>query len=238
MLKIYTKLDDVPEELRPHYKLVDGRYQPDLSDDHPVLIHNKKLLSEKSADTALVKELEADVEAAKSTSLPRGHVAIPKADAQLIEDARALGPIADVKVKLAEHETLKAESVKRQREDNLRLVAKELGYDNVEAFVRLPGLPEFEVREKDGKKTVVAKVKEGENVVERPAIEFMESNADIAPFLGALKTKNEGTAVSTAGAGSGGNQNNDPFKSSREFGKQWNESRPSTDVKAAFGITN
>lgn len=159
MLKIYLKLEDVPEALREHYFLSDGRYVPQLSDDHPVLVHNKTLLGEKATVTAKVKELEADVEEAKKTSIPRGHIAVAKADAELLDKYKATGKTPDeLTATLTEHKTLSEEATKRKREDLNRAVASELGYSNADAFVLLPNLPEFEIREKDGKKTVVAKV--------------------------------------------------------------------------------
>jgi hypothetical protein len=196
MLTIFSKLEDVPEGLREHYKLIEGRYVPEISDDHPVKVNNAKLLTEKDAAQAQVTNLKTEVETAKadaqtarsSSGLPRGHRAVPVADVELLEQIKAHGTAPEVLTKLTEHKTLKEDSDKRSREDHLRKVAKVLGYDNVEAFVRLPDLPEFEIKTKDGKETVIAKVKEGSNTVEKPAQEFIESSAEIAPFLSALKT--------------------------------------------------
>jgi len=233
MLKIYPKLDDVPEALREHYKLEGGQYVPQLSDDHPVLVHNKTLVSEKSAATAKVKELEADIEEAKKTSVPRGHVAVAKADAELLNEVKALGPIAEVKTKLTEHESLKAEVAKAQRTENQRKVAAALGY-NEAAFLQLANLPDMEIREKDGKKSVVALVKDGDKVVEKVATEYVE--ATYAPLLPALKAKGE-TTVSTSGASAGVTGAADPFAAAREFGKQWNQTAASAgDVASRFGI--
>lgn len=234
MLKTYTKLEDVPEALREHYKLEGGQYVPHLSDDHPVLKHNKTLLAEKAAESARVKELEADIEQAKSTSVPRGHVAVPKADAELLGEVKTLGTIADVKAKLAEHETLKTKVAETERTDTRRKVAAALGY-NEAAFLQLSNLPDFEIREKDGKKSVVALVKDGEKVVEKVGSEFVEST--YAPLLPALKTKAADTQVPTSGGGGGTTNPTDPFAAAREFGKQWNETAKNTgDVASRFGI--
>lgn len=235
MLKIYNTLDEVPEALREHYKKSDGRYIPDLSDDHPVLTHNKTLLTEKSTATARVKELEADIAAAADKSLPRGHVAVAKADAELLNEVKALGPVADIKVKLTEHETLKADATKRQREDKLVLVAKELGYDNVEAFKRLPGLPDFDIRDgKDGKKTVIALVKDGDKTTEKDALEFLEASADHAPFLPALKST--GTGVTVHGSSSTTTPKpGDTFAWARDYAKQYGDNaQPVTDLAKSF----
>src|ERR1051326_2573308 len=196
MFKVYDKLEDVPEGQREHYKLIGGMWVPEVSEDHPVLVNNRTLLNEKTAAETKASGLEtkvtgltADLESAKATSLPRGHRAVPVAEVEVMNAIKEHGTPQEITAKLSEHKTLKEESDARARQDKLREVAKELGYDNVDAFIRLPNLPEFEVREKDGKKTVIAKVKEGSSIVEKPAQEFIESSPDIAPFLPALKTK-------------------------------------------------
>jgi multidrug efflux pump subunit AcrA (membrane-fusion protein) len=196
MLTIYNKLEDVPEALREHYKLIEGRYVPEISDDHPVKANNAKLLTEKDAAEAKAANALTEVSATKaqletaraSSGLPRGHRAVPVADAELLEQIKAHGTGTEVTAKLAEHKTLKEESEGRKREDHLRKVAKILNYDNVEAFVLLSNLPDFEIKTKDGKETVVAKVKEGDTVTEKPQ-EFIESLPSIAPFIASLKTR-------------------------------------------------
>lgn len=234
MLKIYSTLDEVPEGLREHYKKSDGRYVPDLSDDHPVVAHNKTLLSEKSTATAKVKELEADIEASKDKHLQRGQVAVAKADAELIDKYKPLGTPDELTAMKTEHGTLKSDLDKRKRQDAHTVAAKELGY-NVDAFLKLPDMPELEVREKDGKKSVVAKVKDGENTVEKDAKEFIEAN--YAALMPALTVK-AGVQVPVTGGEGLDSQGGDPFKWARDFGKNYNESQPKSDVKAAFGITN
>jgi hypothetical protein len=201
MLKTYDKLEDVPEALRPEYKLVGGKYVPDLSDDHPVLVNNKTLLNEKNAAETKASGLETqvttlkgDLESAKASGVPRGHVVVTKAEAEALTSLKDQGTAAEIATKLTEHKTLKEESAKRTRQDSLRAVAKELDY-NPDAFALLPDLPEFKINEKDGKKTVVALVKEGENIVERPAQEFIEGSSTIAPFLPALKAQPSGISA-------------------------------------------
>lgn len=215
MLKLYDKLEDVPEGLREHYKLIDGKYVPEISDDHPVKTNNVKLLNEKTAAETKASSLEtantglkADLESAKSHSLPRGHRAVPVAEIEAMEKLKEHGNATEIATKLTEHKTLKAESAQRARQDNLRAVAKELNF-NPEAFALLPNLPEFEIREKDGKKTVIAKVKgEGDVVTEKGGKEFVEASAEIAPFLPALKTTTNGIDVPGQTRDSGKPSNN------------------------------
>jgi hypothetical protein len=241
-LKTYSKADDIPEGLRGEYKQSGSVWVPDLSDDHPVLVLSKTLKQEKEVEEAKVKKLRADLddalEAAKTSGVPRGQALVAKADAEALVSYKALGTVDELKVKVTEHGTLKASEDKRSKEDKLRLVAKELGYDNVDAFIRLPNLPDFDIRDgKDGKKAVIALVKDGDKVVEKPATEFIESSTDIAPFLPALKTQPTGVTVNTTSSAANPKPN-DPFAWAREFGKQWNETnKATTDVAASFGIS-
>lgn len=237
MLKIYNTLDEVPEADRQHYVKSDGKYIPQLSDDHPVLVHNKQLLSEKANATARVKELEADIAAASEKSIPRGHVAIPKADADAITGYKALGTVDEVKVKLTEHGTLKEAEARRAREDSLVSVAKALGYENVEAFKRLPNLPDFDIRGEGDKRQVFALVKDGEKTIEKPAREFLESSADHAPFLDALKAKPTGVTVNTTGSTTHTQSApGDPFAWAKDFAKSYTETvqQPGNDLFKSF----
>jgi hypothetical protein len=234
MLTAYSNQTDVPEALREHYsKREDGKWHADIPNDHPAIKHNAKLLNEKKEADDKATQLQSDLDSAKSSGLPRGHVAVAKADAELLNEVKALGPIAEVKTKLTEHESLKAEVAKAQRVENQRKVAAALGY-NEAAFLQLANLPDMEIREKDGKKSVVALVKDGDKVVEKVATEYVE--ATYAPLLPALKAKGE-TTVSTSGASAGATGAADPFAAAREFGKQWNQTAATAgDVASRFGI--
>lgn len=241
MLKVYDKLEDVPEALREHYKLIEGRYVPEVSDDHPVKVNNVKLLNEKNSAETKASTLEtanaglkADLESAKGSSVPRGHVVVTKAEAEALTTLKDHGTATEIVTKLTEHKTLSEKVAKQERDDNLKLVAKELGYNNVDAFIRLPNLPDFEIRGEGDKRTVIAKVKDGDKVVERPAMEFIESSADIAPFLPALKT---GEGVSVHGSTGGSQTQPDPFAAAREWGKQYNEAnKPAASLAERFGL--
>lgn len=243
MLKIYDKQDDIPEGLRAEYKQSGTKWVPDLSDDHPVLVLSKTLKQEKEVEEAKVKKLRVDLddalEAAKTSGVPRGQALVAKADAEALVGYKALGTVDEVSGKLTEHGTMKTDLDKRQRDDSLRQASKALGF-NEEAFIRLPSLPEFISRPgKDGKTVEwFAQVKDDKGVItEKPAKEFIESSADIAPFLPSLKATTKQVEL-PGGQLSTEPSSGDPFAWARDFGKNWNESRPSTDVKAAFGLTN
>jgi hypothetical protein len=237
-LKVYSKQDDIPEGLRSEYKQSGTQWVPDLSEDHPVLVLNKQLIQEKGVVEARVKKLSTDLddalEAAKTSGVPRGQALVAKADAEALNGYKALGTVDEVKVKVTEHSTLKESEDKRVRQDKQRLVAKELGYENVDAFVLLPNLPDFDIREgKDGKKQVIALVKDGDKVTEKPAQEFLESSPNHAPLLPALKVTNGVTVNTTSSTTSP--KPGDPFAWAKTFAEDYGkQNAPTTDLAKAF----
>jgi hypothetical protein len=240
MFQAYANQTDVPEALREHYsKREDGKWHADIPDDHPAVKHNAKLLSEKQGAESKVTQLTSDLESARAGNLGRGQVAVTKAELQLLDEYKPLGAPADVKVKLTEHETLKADAAKRADEDKRIAVATELGY-NPEAFKRLANLPDFEVRDgKDGKKSVIALVKDGDKLVEKVASEYLESNADIAPFLPALKTKPAATGVTVNTTSSTtAPRAEEPFAWAKQFAENYTKTtQPATDLVKSFNVT-
>jgi hypothetical protein len=238
-LKSYSKADDIPEGLRSEYKQSGSLWVPDLADDHPVLVLNKTLKQEKEVVEAKAKKLSADLddalEAGKTSGVPRGQALVAKADAEDLPKYRALGSVDEVTTKVTEHGNLKESESKRQREDKQRLVAKELGYDNVDAFLLLPDHPDYDIRDgKDGKKSVIALVKDGDKVVEKPAQEYLESSPRHAPLLPALKVKSgvtvHGTSSTTTSTAPG-----EPFAWAKQFADQYSKQNvPTSDLATAF----
>lgn len=203
MLKIYDNLEDVPEALREHYKLIEGKYVPEVSDDHPIKVNNVKLLNEKTtAETKAagletqVTALKADLESAKAHSLPRGHKAVPTAEVEAMEQLKAHGTATEIVTKLTEHKTLKEESDTRKTNEHLKAVAKELGYDE-DLFLLLPNKPEFDIRESNGAKVVIAKIKDGQTMMEKSAQEYIE--AQYASLVPKLKAVAQDTGVRVLG---------------------------------------
>lgn len=238
MLKLsYDSLEAIPENLRGAYIVEGTKYVLDqLSADHPVIVHNAVVLSDKVKATNKVAELSSELEAAKSTSVPRGHVVVAKADAELLEKIKTHGSADEVVTKLNEHATLKQSTESRTRADHLREVAKELSYEP-EAFVRLPGLPEFEIREVNGIKTVIAKVKAGDTITEKPASEYVEASADLAPFLPALKADSKGGVRVHGSSPTGGKPAPDMFEKIRKQTKASEDARKQpASVSERFGI--
>lgn len=238
MLQAYPNQTDVPEALREHYsKREDGKWHADIPDEHPAVKHNAKLLSEKQGAETKVTQLTSDLESARAGNLGRGQVAVSTADAKLLDQYKAHGTPDEVGAIKTEYATLKERDTKRTRDDSLRQLATDYGY-NTEAFVRLPNLPDFESRAgKDGKTEWFAKLVGADKVVsEKPAREWIEASPDIKPFMSSLTQKSDGVRVPTTGPTTAP-VDGDPFAWARDFGKNWNESNPKTDVAAAFGLS-
>lgn len=238
MLTIYNTLAEVPEALKEHYKLIEGKYVPEISDDHPIKANNVKLLNGKTAAETKASGLEtanaglkADIESAKAHSLPRGHRAVPVAEVEAMEKMKEHGTATEITTKLTEHKMLKDESLKRKTDDNNRLAAKELGY-NPDAFLQLTNLPEFEIKDVGGKKSVIAKVKDGETVTEKPAKEYIEST--YAPLMPALQAK-PGVELPVGGGSGSEGSGQDPYQWAKDFGKSYVEqNQPVGDAFTEF----
>lgn len=237
MLKPFDKQEDVPEALREHYtKREDGKWHADISDDHPAVKYNAKLLSEKSTAEGKVTKLESDLESARAGNLGRGQIAISKSDAELLDKYKILGTPDEVGAIKTEHATLKEKDVERTREDTLRKVAKAHNY-NEEAFILLQGLPDFVSKpSKDGKATDwFAQLKDDKGVItEKPVKEFVESSERIKPFMASLTQRSEGVRVPTTGPTTSAPEG-DPHAWAKEYAKNYVEqSQPVADPFKAF----
>jgi hypothetical protein len=228
----YDSQDAIPENQRGAYVFSGDKWVLDrLSDDHPTVAKNKELLAEVSKANGKVSGLQDDLAAAKQvTGLGRGQVAVAKADGELLEKVKPHGTADEIVAKLTEHATLKLDVQKRTREDSLRAVAKELGYEGsgVDVFLKLPDLPEFEIRGNGDGKKVIAKVKEGNTVTEKPANEVMEAN--YSAFAPALKPS--GVSVNRTSA-NGGKTSKNVFDRVREDVRS-DEAKQKTEVHPMF----
>jgi hypothetical protein len=203
-------------------------------------------VNEKTEAETRATKAENDLASASASKLPPGHVAVKKADADLLTSYKTLGTPDELTTVKSEHETFKAEVETAKREKHLRSVAEVLGYQP-DAFALLPSLPEFEIRdssEKDAKgqpkKTVVAKVKDAAGVVtEKPAKEYIEGSDAYRPLLPALQAKSEGGGVAYVpqSAGGGGVKANefDEIRSQMETAKKTAQPKDNASVLAALG---
>lgn len=237
MLQPYANQTDIPEALREHYsKREDGQWHADIPDTHPAVKHNAKLLSEKSVAEGKVTQLTSELESARAGNLGRGQVAVAKSEAALLDEYKPLGTPAELKVKVDEHVKLTEKMTQHERDKSLRQLAKDLGF-NEEAFVRLPNLPEFESRTKDGKTEWIAKIKGDKDVItEKPAKEFVESSADIAPFLPSLKVAAAKQVEIPGGQMSTQPTAGDPFAWAKNYADNYiKTTQPATDWTTAYG---
>lgn len=233
----YESLEAIPENQRGAYVQKDNRYVlDDLDAAHPVLITNRDLKAEKQQIQSEVESLRADLASAKANSLPRGHVAVVKAEAEALDRIKAKGTVEQAVAQLDEYPALKSEIEGGKREKHLHSVAETLAYEP-EAFTRLHGLPEFELRDVTdaaGKvtKQAIAKIKDANGVItERPAKEFIEGHADYKPFLVALAPQKQGTPANFGPSGGQGPKNIvDDFIKERDAAAA---SRPSPFNRAA-----
>lgn len=233
MFPTYNSLAEVPEAFQEHYVMKGGKAVPEVSSDHPLVTNNATLLNEKTAAEARATKAEGDLASAGASSLPRGHVAVPKAKADLLPAYEGLGTPDELTTLKTEHGTFKAEVETAKRDRHLRGVAEVLGYQP-EAFAMLPGLPEFEIRdssEKDAKgnpkKVAVAKVKDAAGVVtEKSGREFIESSETYRPLLPALQASGNGGGKSYVSQDAGGRAPaNDLYAQIREDAKRRTEAK-------------
>lgn len=140
MLKAtYATLDEIPEGDRQHYKKIGDRYVQELPSDHPVVIQNATLATEKKDEVFKANQRAASAEAevqtlktqaANQPTLPPGHVAIPADEAKLLDSIKELGEGADtkarvesVKAKITEHATLSTDNATMKKTQLLQQVA-------------------------------------------------------------------------------------------------------------------
>jgi len=206
MFPTYNSLAEVPEAFREHYVMKGGKAVAEVSSDHPLVVNNATLLNEKTAAEARAAKAEGDLESAKASSLPRNHVAVPKADAELLEKVKAEGvttPEAFTTLK-TEHADYKQKAETAESARHAAEVGELMGWDK-EKTARLAtkvfDFSALEVREKDGKKEVVAKVKSGEALVERPFSEVVKATPELTDLLPALKGAEGGKAYVRQDAG-------------------------------------
>lgn len=218
-LKIYNSDPEIPTELKEHYtRRADGKYEPvveGVNSISGVLAKNSELLAQHTTDKAEITRLTGEVSRLNTSLtsqnvLPAGHVAVPKADAALIDAYKPLGTPDEVKTKLTEHGTLKEAVEAREYEDAWGKASEASKY-NAAALVKLAkanGLSKPEVREvtEQGKKVQRAflTVKENNKDVEKPLTDFIENSEDFKPFLPSLKaTQTSGTPYPPQPAGGG-----------------------------------
>jgi len=201
MLNPYTSQEAVPENLREHYsKREDGKWHADIPNDHPAVTHNARLLSEKTTAITERDAARGELESAKASGLPRGHVAVARADAEMLDRLKAQGTPEELTAKLTEYPALKERVAREERKAKLDGLRNSFGWQEsaIRVLEVLPDMPEVEERDAtvDGKvvKMPHAKVKDGDAYTYQP---FNEWFAAAHPeFLPSVVKPTEGTTTS------------------------------------------
>lgn len=161
-----------------------------LSEDHPVVAHNKTLVTEKSTVETELNTLKANIgniererDEAKQKTVPAGYRTVTKADAELLDAIKPLNLSKDELATLKTRaETAEASLAKRDEDELLAKVASATKRDveSLKEHAIAKGL-KFETKEEtvDGKPVTafVAVRKEGEAEVKTAAIEYFDKVA-------------------------------------------------------------
>lgn len=184
MLKPYDKPEDIPAELKDHYsRREDGKYHADIPDEHPAVKHNATLLSEKTAATTELAAAKAELESAKASGLPRGHVAVSAADKARLDAFNALNlKPEEIQAAVSDRDRYQGEAEGLKREKSLRALAHAEGanFDALLTLVEKDGLtPVLKEVDDKGKKVqrgfFVRKGDDGKDV-ETPYTEYRDAH--------------------------------------------------------------
>jgi hypothetical protein len=212
MFPLYNKLEDVPEAFREHYKMSGGKAVPQVSTDHPLVVNNSTLKTEKETaerdrDTALTEAQTAKDDLAKAKVIPHGQRAVPVADAELIDKVKAAGITKSEEFDAfkTKHDELTLKDAEAEKSKHASSVGEAMGWDKEKTARLVPkvfDLSTVSLREKDGKKEVVAKVKQADgSFVEKPFADVVTATAELTDLLPSLSSEAGGTRVHGTRAG-------------------------------------
>ncbi len=197
----YHTESEIPENQRGAYVQKDGRYELDtLEASHPVLVNNRALKSEKEAAQSEATAAQTDLANAKQSTIPRAHIAVPRADFEAYEQFKKQGTPEELTLKLSEYPALKERVAREERKAKLDGLRNSFGWQEsaIRVLEVLTDMPEVEERDAtvDGKVVKVphAKVKDGDAYTYQP---FNEWFAAAHPeFLPSVVKPTEGTTTS------------------------------------------
>lgn len=153
----------------------------------------RSLLKKLLEANAEVSRLEGELEAAKSSVLPKDHVAVPQADADLLKQYRELGEPKVLKAAVERVPVLENDLKTRDHESGLRDVAGKQGwsFDVLKrlAPVGVQFIPAKVKDEKSGKDIETYRVldKDAEGKERTRSIEQWQDDPDVKPLLPALQ---------------------------------------------------
>jgi len=224
----YATEAEVPTERKADYVPRDGRYVLDVEGVESIdglLAKRDELLgkvsghaSELNTKQAEIDRLTGELSNARGSSLPRGHKAVPNADAELIEAVKAAGitDAAALTTLKTEHGDYKQKAEAAERRKYLDDLRKKLGWneDAVEVLGMIPTLPDTEDRDAqvngETKKVphanLVTKTTTGDEVSYKPFADyFAEKHKALLPAV-VTKSEDGGTELPGHGAGGGGGE--------------------------------
>ena len=218
----YATEAEVPTERKADYVLKGDRYVLDVEgfdNIEGVLAKNTELVgkvnghaAELAAKDTEINRLTGELSNARGSTLPRGHKAVPTADAELVEAVKAEGvTTADAfKTLKTEHGDYKQKAEEREREKHATTVGEAMKWDRDKTALLVPAvydLSQVQVRDgKDGAKEVVAKVKQADgSFIEKPFAEVVTSTPTLSALVPSLTTQKapDGTELPEHGAGGG-----------------------------------
>lgn len=196
---VFNKYEEIPEALgRDNYRQgKDGKWYPQVTDDHPLVKKKNELLTTNTTLTADKVSLEGKV-------VPNGSRVVPLADFTLLENIKALGvPTDQIVTRIQKYPDLEKKEIEAARVTNYAEAAKFLKYPNVEAFSNTLKLAGVEVTFKDEavagstdkvKVPYVGEVRLADHINNTPDLKTFEPFFKVQPQAQAPRTE--------AGAGS------------------------------------
>lgn len=255
----YATEAEVPTEQKANYVPKGGRYVLDVEgfdNIDGVLDKNTELLGKVSGHASELAAKDTEItrlkgEIASANVLPRGHRAVPTADAELLDAVKAKGVTATDTFNTLhkEHGEYKTKADAADRRARFADLSKKLkwGEGAPEVLELVPGLPEWEDRdvsvngktEKAPHAKIVTKNAQGQDEVSyRPFAEyFTEKHAALLPSV-AAKGQEAGTRVPGSAGGGGTPADNDPLGSRLKAQRDAQAANPNPLVPRAAATAN
>lgn len=234
-LKPYNTEAEIPTELKPYYAQRGDKWEPQfegVDSISGVLAKNTELLGKVSGHATEIAGKDAEIQRlsgqlanASNSTIPRGHEAVPKADADLARAVKASGvETADAfKTLHTEHGSYKAKAETADKLAHAEAVGEAMGWDKAKTSLLVSDvfdLSTVELRDgADGKKQAVAKVKQADNTfVEKPFADVVGATPKLSALLPLLTGSPETVRVPGGTSGKTGAPPNEDIidKSRRE----------------------
>jgi hypothetical protein len=216
MFPTYNSLAEVPEAFREHYVMKGGRAVAEVSSDHPLVVNNAALKTEKETaeqqrDEANRKKGEAESALASASVVPRGHDTVPKGDAELVRAVKEAGvtSVEAFNTLKTEHGDFKQKAEEAEKSKHAASVGEVMGWDKEKTALLVPAvfdLSQVQIRDgADGKKEAVAKVKQSDgSLIEKSLADVVKTTPALAALQPSLAASSQPTGTPLPGHGAGG----------------------------------